>query len=39
MCWFMAGRVLIRFLKVAMTANSEAQIAQLQAEIVFIRWV
>ncbi|CAL1695310.1 unnamed protein product [Somion occarium] len=37
MCWFMSGRVLIRFLKAAMQANSDAQIPQLQAEIVFIR--
>ncbi|KAI0788632.1 hypothetical protein C8Q75DRAFT_241835 [Abortiporus biennis] len=37
MCWFMAARVLVRFLKAAIDSQVEEQITQLQAEISFIR--
>ncbi|THH33509.1 hypothetical protein EUX98_g641 [Antrodiella citrinella] len=39
MCWFIAARVLIRFLKVAIDANSEQHIMALQGEIYFLRTV
>ncbi|KAI0375308.1 hypothetical protein BV20DRAFT_933614, partial [Pilatotrama ljubarskyi] len=38
-CWFAAGRVLVRFLKAAIEAQSEEHIATLQAEINFFRSV
>ncbi|KAI0080279.1 hypothetical protein K474DRAFT_1590244 [Panus rudis PR-1116 ss-1] len=37
MVWFMAGRVLIRFLKAALDMNDEHQTVQLQAELSFVR--
>ncbi|EMD42002.1 hypothetical protein CERSUDRAFT_110542 [Gelatoporia subvermispora B] len=38
-CWFMAARVLVRFLRVAIASKSEDQIATLQAEVDFFRMV
>lgn len=37
MCWFMAGRVLVRFLHAAISHNSEEQIMTLWAEVDYIR--
>ncbi|KAF7791287.1 hypothetical protein EIP86_002301 [Pleurotus ostreatoroseus] len=37
LCWFMAGRVLVRFLKAAQDAQLHDQVAPLQAEITFLR--
>ncbi|KAJ7786425.1 hypothetical protein B0H16DRAFT_1490430 [Mycena metata] len=34
-CWFLAGRVLVRFLQAAMDANSSEQISTLRAELEF----
>ena len=39
MCWFVAGRVLVRFLKAAIDAQSESHITTLRAEVDFIRYV
>ena len=36
--WFAAGRVLIRFLRVALEAQSEQHVAILQTEVDFIRY-
>jgi len=36
-CWFIAGRVLVRFLQAALAANSEDQIATLRTELEFVR--
>jgi hypothetical protein len=36
-CWFMAGRILVRFLQAAMDANSQEQITPLRAELDFVR--
>ncbi|KAI0660380.1 hypothetical protein C8Q70DRAFT_1052957 [Cubamyces menziesii] len=38
-CWFVAGRVLVRFLKAAIDAQSESHITTLRAEVDFIRSV
>ncbi|KAJ2986164.1 hypothetical protein NUW54_g9880 [Trametes sanguinea] len=38
-CWFVAGRILIRFLKAAIEANSEDHINTLKNEVDFIRSV
>ncbi|KAI9060603.1 hypothetical protein FKP32DRAFT_1577873 [Trametes sanguinea] len=38
-CWFAAGRILIRFLKAAIEANSEDHINTLKNEVDFIRSV
>ncbi|KAI0734600.1 hypothetical protein C8Q72DRAFT_806895 [Fomitopsis betulina] len=38
-CWFMAGRVLVRFLHAAISRNSEEQILTLWAEVDYIRTV
>ncbi|KAH9486839.1 hypothetical protein JR316_0000904 [Psilocybe cubensis] len=35
-CWFVGGRVLVRFLQVAMDANSADQISTLRSEVEFI---
>ncbi|KAH9846804.1 hypothetical protein C2E23DRAFT_743274 [Lenzites betulinus] len=35
-CWFAAGRVLVRFLKAAIDANSEEHISALRTEVTFI---
>jgi len=37
MCWFMAARVLVRFLKAAIDCDSEQQISILQDEITYVR--
>lgn len=37
--WFMAGRVLVRFLKAAQDAQAEDKVICLKAEIVFLRCV
>ncbi|PSR81917.1 hypothetical protein PHLCEN_2v6212 [Hermanssonia centrifuga] len=37
LCWFMAGRVLVRFLKAAQDAQAQDQVIPLQAEINFLR--
>lgn len=37
--WFMAGRVLVRFLKAAQDAQAEDKVICLKAEIVFLRYV
>lgn len=37
MCWFMAARVLVRFLKAAIDAESEPQMNALQDEIAYVR--
>ena len=39
MCWFAAGRVLIRFLRAALEAKSEPHVNILQTEVEFIRSV
>ncbi|KAJ6610095.1 hypothetical protein B0H10DRAFT_2166192 [Mycena sp. CBHHK59/15] len=36
-CWFISGRVLVRFLQAAMDANTSEQIATLRAELEFIQ--
>lgn len=36
-CWFMAGRVLVRFLRAAIDSISEENCATLQTEIEYIR--
>ncbi|KAI0931896.1 hypothetical protein AcW1_000826 [Taiwanofungus camphoratus] len=38
-CWFMAGRVLVRFLRVAIDVNSEELSSTLRVEVAFIRMV
>lgn len=38
-CWFLAGRVLGRFLKAAQDVNSIQQIDTLEVELEFIRLV
>ncbi|KAJ3541142.1 hypothetical protein NM688_g6125 [Phlebia brevispora] len=37
LCWFMAGRVLVRFLKAAQDAQAQDQVIPLQTEINFLR--
>jgi len=37
MCWFMAARILVRFLKAAIDAESEPQMNALQDEIAYVR--
>ncbi|KII93554.1 hypothetical protein PLICRDRAFT_35780 [Plicaturopsis crispa FD-325 SS-3] len=37
LCWFMAGRVLVRFLQAALDAQSTERIQTLQAELEFVR--
>ncbi|TFY63443.1 hypothetical protein EVJ58_g3264 [Rhodofomes roseus] len=37
MCWFMAGRVFVRFLHAAMSENSEEQCLTIWAEVDYIR--
>ncbi|KZT05881.1 uncharacterized protein LAESUDRAFT_726455 [Laetiporus sulphureus 93-53] len=39
MCWFMAGRVLVRFLRVAIDCGSEETCATLRAEVDFISMI
>jgi hypothetical protein len=39
MCWFMAGRVLVRFLRAAIDSSDHEQIICLQGEISFVRSV
>ena len=39
MCWFMAGRVLVRFLRTAVDANQRDTIMLLQSQISFVRSV
>ncbi|KAJ3537494.1 hypothetical protein NM688_g6679 [Phlebia brevispora] len=39
MCWFMAGRVLVRFLRTAIDANQRDTIVLLQSQISYIRTV
>ncbi|KAJ7110114.1 hypothetical protein C8R44DRAFT_801404 [Mycena epipterygia] len=36
-CWFIAGRVLVRFLQAAMDANTADQISTLRAELDFLK--
>lgn len=36
-CWFVAGRVLVRFLQAALDAKSLDQISTLRAEIDFVQ--
>ncbi|TFK77005.1 hypothetical protein BDN72DRAFT_754042 [Pluteus cervinus] len=36
-CWFVAGRVLVRFLQAAIDANSHEQVATLRAEVDFVQ--
>jgi len=36
-CWFMSGRVLVRFLKAAQEANSQDEILNLRTELEFIQ--
>ncbi|OCH96219.1 hypothetical protein OBBRIDRAFT_787678 [Obba rivulosa] len=38
-CWFMAARVLVRFLRTAIASKSEEQISTLQAEVDFFRMI
>ena len=37
MCWFMAGRVLVRFLRAAIDGSRSDQLVPLQSEISFVR--
>lgn len=37
MCWFMAGRVLVRFLRTSIDSNDHDQILTLQNEVSFVR--
>jgi len=37
MCWFIAGRVLVRFLKAAIDSQSEEHMIPLQTEVYFVR--
>ena len=37
LCWFMAGRVLVRFMKAAQDAQAQDQVVPLNAEITFLR--
>ena len=39
MCWFMAGRVLVRFLRAAIDCSRNEEIMPLQREISFVRYV